>query len=136
MYLTVIEINVEETNVSTILHVESNRLVCVSGGPIMPLFIILLSLTISLTCFERGLTLWTRIVIVSSKMILLFNVENKSFSFRHSYSRYAFNFYCRFFKFPYTIKIIISFYPTECSVYLTCTKWSLFLQIKINNTLF
>ena len=44
--------------------------------------------------------------------------------------------YCRFYKFPYTIKIIIRFYPTERNIWLSCCKWFLFSQIKINNTLF
>ena len=38
--------------------------------------------------------------------------------------------YCRFFKFHYTIKIIVRFYPSECSIYLP-----LLSQIKVNNTL-
>ena len=79
----------KKLNVETILHAESDRVICVSVIPIMSLLIILLSLTISLTCFERDLILWKRIVIVSSEIILLFNMENKSFSSRHSYSNNA-----------------------------------------------
>ena len=47
----------KEFKVSTILHVESDRLICVSVSAIMSLFIILLSRTISLTGFEIDLTL-------------------------------------------------------------------------------
>ena len=56
----------------------------------MSLFIIVSSLTIS-TCFESGLTLWTRMVRVS-EIVFLFIVENKSFCFRGSYSSNAYLF--------------------------------------------
>ena len=47
----------EKFNVTTILDVESNRMIRVFVSPIMSLFIILLSFTLSLTCFERDITL-------------------------------------------------------------------------------
>ena len=43
-------------------------------------------------------------------------------------------FYCRFVKFSYTIKVFISFYPTEHSIYLPWPKWFLLSQIKIITT--
>ena len=68
----------QKLNVSTILPVESDRLISVSESPKTSLFIILLSRTISLTYFERNLTFWTRIVMVSFEITLLFNVGNNT----------------------------------------------------------
>ena len=66
-------------NVLTIVYVESDRLICVSVSHIIALLIIILWLIISLACFERDLTLWTRIIIVLSKIILLFNIKINHF---------------------------------------------------------
>ena len=70
-----------------VLQVASNRLICVYVNP-MSLFI-LLSHTILSTCFENDHILCTKTVNISSDMVYLFIVENKSFCFRRSYSSNA-----------------------------------------------
>ena len=75
-------------NVSVILQVESDGMICASVNP-MSLFIILLSLTISSTCYENDLTSRTEVVRVSSEKAFPFIMENKSFCFRCSYSSNA-----------------------------------------------
>ena len=200
-----------------IRQVKSDGLICVFLNPIIPLFFILTSLTISSICFESDCALWTKILIVLTDVLLVFIVRKKKFPFRRSQQtflvfqdvfktswrrlqrntfrlsrhifairlpktssrrvcstscNYVFNtstrrlqdiledkkmlpedvfktssprriiaglilkkcifiyLYCRFFKFPYTIKIIVRFYLSECSIYLP-----LLSQIKVNNTL-
>ena len=61
----------------------------VTTNPIIPLFIFLSSLTISLTYFESDLTSWVRVLSVLSEIAFLFIVVNKSFCFRRSYSSNA-----------------------------------------------
>ena len=65
-------------NVSVILQVESDGMICASANP-MSLFIILLSLTISSTCFENDLTSRTEIVRVSSEKAFPFIMEKNHF---------------------------------------------------------
>ena len=114
----------KKLNVLTTVHLESGRLICVSISRIMSLFVFLLWLTISLACFQRYLTLWTRIVIVSSEIILLFNVEiNQFLSVVHTQVMHLYLLLFQIFGIPYTIKIVISLYTTEWSKYWTYNHW-------------
>ena len=72
-------------NVWIILKEGSDGLICVSVNSIMSLFIILSSLTISIS-FEGDSTLRTKAVFVLSDCLMLFTfiVQNKSFCFKHS----------------------------------------------------
>ena len=74
---TRIKIKLKKFKVSVILEVESDGMICISVNLKMSLFIILLSRTISSTCFGSDLTLRTRIVRVLSERLFLFIVEKK-----------------------------------------------------------
>ena len=97
-------------------------MICVSVYPIMSLlFIILLLLIISPACFENDFTLYTRTVTASYEIVFLFFVESKWFCFKHSYTSSSFSLTFTF-KFPYTKKIIKSFYSAELTIYLPWSK--------------
>ena len=59
------------------LQVESDGLICVSVNPIMPLFIIILSLPIYLTRLESDIKLSARTITVSIETAIVFTGRNK-----------------------------------------------------------
>ena len=120
------------------IQVEFERLICVSANSVMPLFMILSSLTISSTwCLKSDLTLWKRIVKVSSE-IVFFTVEKKSFCFRRSYSINAslFTFMTRFLNSPVEQRLSWDFFSAEQSLYLPRPKWFLLLDFKSSSNFF
>ena len=70
------------------------------------------------TCFESDYKLLAKAVIVSSDISFFVWKVSHSVSDALTQTMHFIYLYCGFFKFQYTLKIIISFYPTECSIYL------------------
>ena len=87
---------------------QSDGLIFVFVNPIMSLFMLLSSLTISSPCFESDLTLWTKTGNVPSGKEFLFIMEHQSFCFRRSYCSNA-SLFTFIANFPFTI--IIKFLP-------------------------
>ena len=77
-------------NAFIVLQVKSDEWICVSVNPIMLLFIILSSLTISFISFESACALEGKVVMVLSNILLNFIEEYKSFCFQCSYSNNTF----------------------------------------------